>query len=1069
MKFKLRAVFFILTALSFVSNATCEPTTQETIVYYVTPNGSCPGNDTIVCHTLDDYARNSTKFFDHKENIQVLLLNGTHNLTVRLSLYNMSNLTMSVDNFTSLDPAMSPATIRCAHSDCKTIGISMEVSHVGVHIKNVKFENIPLNFDSNSQSDPVSTVNIILTAVVINGSETTGLLVTGIVGTKVNIQNSIISSNFEGALTVKAVTPTMENSELVVVVMQDCLISDNQNTHLNNPTTEFAFSNVTVENTDFVNNSGTGVRAYNSYIYFKGNVKFEENSAYHGGAIGLYQSYIFVTNGTTLTFINNNASDVGGAIFTLEESQTYDHSLVQMDDGSFETRCFLQFSERVDNESSKITFINNTAGRTGDHIYGSSLYSNCSLRKDTRMNVAIESDPGIFTFIPNLTKSHSAVSSDPKRICFCKDTNTIDCDEIYQTIDYFPGENFSINAVVVGNDFGMNEGHVHALCEDSDAVSANTQYIRYCTKLNYTVKSNEGNEVIALVPFVYNNPIGSYFEIPNLTDDIQLYKQHHLITKQFLNTPIFLNITLNICPDGFSLNTTTTKVCDCNLCKQGTGSNVTCELGNGTGKICRESNVWVIICADKTFVQSNCPYNYCRSESVCVDSNNTDEQCNNNRSGVLCGKCLEDFSLAIGSSNCIANEDNITLLLLVFFVFAGLILVLFIKLLDLTVARGSINGFVFYANIVWYSGQKLVPLEADCSIIVFLKAFIAWVNLDFGIEMHFFIGLDAYGKAWLQYIFPFYIWFLAAVIVIACHFSPRFTRLFGANATHVLATIFFLSYSKLLCTAISAFDVTPLQYNVLDCSQSCEDYQNSVWVWKVDPNLYLLSLEYVGLFAFSLFVFVFLWLPYTLLLLLNPCIQRVDRYRPLRWTRRLKPFLDTYFGPFKHHHTYWVGVLLLFRAVYLVLLKTLPDSVSDRAFLAAIAIAVAALLSIRSEGVYRKWYLTLLENSFLLNLIVVSVASIAFPRKECKSILFILSTGVAFVQFWVIVLVHFILELKRLKVCLWIETNCIRRRARRDYSDIDTTPTEHTELRPNPVVTNTSVYMDKTTTLSRSL
>ena len=46
-----------------------------------------------------------------------------------------------------------------------------------------------------------------------------------------------------------------------------------------------------------------------------------------------------------------------------------------------------------------------------------------------------------------------------------------------------------------------------------------------------------------------------------------------------------------------------------------------------------------------------------------------------------------------------------------------------------------------------------------------LAVFIAWLNLDLGIELVFFHGMDAYIQTWLQIAFPFYIWMIVGVII----------------------------------------------------------------------------------------------------------------------------------------------------------------------------------------------------------------------------------------------------------------------------------------------------------------
>ena len=65
---------------------------------------------------------------------------------------------------------------------------------------------------------------------------------------------------------------------------------------------------------------------------------------------------------------------------------------------------------------------------------------------------------------------------------------------------------------------------------------------------------------------------------------------------------------------------------------------------------------------------------------------------------------------------------------------------------------GTVNGLIFYANIV--AGNKAVFLPSGDSN--FLTVFVAWLNLDLGIETCFYDGMDAYARTWLQFVFPLY-------------------------------------------------------------------------------------------------------------------------------------------------------------------------------------------------------------------------------------------------------------------------------------------------------------------------
>ena len=141
--------------------------------------------------------------------------------------------------------------------------------------------------------------------------------------------------------------------------------------------------------------------------------------------------------------------------------------------------------------------------------------------------------------------------------------------------------------------------------------------------------------------------------------------------------------------------------------------------------------------------------------SVTTNSSDTNEtkgsidaQCNYNRSGLLCGKCQKGFSLVFGSSKCL-KCSNSYLSLLIAFPLAGVILVIFLLILKPIVAVGT-SGLIFHANILVFNRVQLFP-SGETNI---LTVFIAWVNLDLGIETCFFDGMDAYYKAWLQYAFP---------------------------------------------------------------------------------------------------------------------------------------------------------------------------------------------------------------------------------------------------------------------------------------------------------------------------
>ena len=249
----------------------------------------------------------------------------------------------------------------------------------------------------------------------------------------------------------------------------------------------------------------------------------------------------------------------------------------------------------------------------------------------------------------------------------------------------------------------------------------------------------------------------------------------------------------------------------------------------------------------------NCPLNYCKDEAVSFQLNASSAQCNYNHSGLLCGGCQPGLSLALRSAQCL-KCSNKYLALLIPFALVGVVLVFFIKLLDLTVSHGLINGLIFYANIIKPNEHIFLPPRNTNPLTIF----ISWLNLDLGIETCFFSGLTAYGKAWLQFVFPFYIWAIAGLIIASARYSIRVARITGYNSVPVLATLFLLSYAKLLRTII-----TVMSYTIVDYPQG------SKAVWSADGNIDYLGPKHVPLFVVALATLLFLWLPYTLLFLLG--------------------------------------------------------------------------------------------------------------------------------------------------------------------------------------------------------
>ena len=357
-----------------------------------------------------------------------------------------------------------------------------------------------------------------------------------------------------------------------------------------------------------------------------------------------------------------------------------------------------------------------------------------------------------------------------------------------------------------------------------------------------------------------------------------------------------------------------------------------------------------------------CPEEFCTQKNVNITLDKLDITCEGNRSGILCGKCNDKYSLLFGSSRC-GLCSNVYLALLLPLAAAGVALFVLLSFLRLTVATGMINSIIFYANIVQANKRILLPNSRRNILTVFL----AWMNLDLGFETCFYDGMDAYVQTWLQFAFPLYIWTLVSLIIIASRHSIILSKLIGHDPIAVLATLLLMSYTKILNIIIEVYSSVNLDYpgNV------------TVRVWLKDANIPYLESKHLLLTVVTSIVFVFFFIPYSLLLLVGYKLYHFSGKKYFHWLRRIKPFLDSYYAPYKIHTRYWTGFLLLARcALYVVFSYNSLGGATKSLLAINITLTAIVIVAWLSLLVYKNFYVNVIEAMVYLNLITLSNAAL---------------------------------------------------------------------------------------------
>ena len=740
--------------------------------------------------------------------------------------------------------------------------------------------------------------------------------------------------------------------------------------------------------------SGGGISLQQSNFEIKGSCNVSDNFAMRGGGIHAKSSTISVyQKGGKLQLIDNNAENGSGLyleinpklyllknhtegkvhrliiIFTGNHAH-YGGAVYVADDtntGAYlpNIECFIQTLAVYRFYEAKNTVNIHFSGNTAEHgsnMFGG-LLDRCvpsSFAEVYRHEVKNYYD-GV-SYLQHLSNIKlDSIASPPVRVCFCNNESEPDCSYQPPTIKVKKGEAFNVSLVAVDQvNHSVVANIISSLAQDGGfSEDQQTQMVgKNCTNLTFNVFSPSDSESINLFA---DGPCGSSeLSIRNL--DVH-----------------FLKCT---CPVGFQPNSGSVNRCEC-ICNSTLSPYIThCNI-NTTSIIRENTNAWITYINDTDppgyVIHPNCPFDYCQPQTINISidlnlPNGADAQCAYNRTRTLCGACQEHLSLSLGSSRCLPCPSHwpaVFVVILLAAIITGILLVIALLALNMTVAVGLINGFIFYANIMSASSAVFFPSSEPS----FPTVFVAWLNLDFGFDVCFFDGLDAYIKTWLQLAFPVYIISLVVVIVVVAEYSPKFAILIGRrDPVATLATLILLSYAKLVSITIKA-----LSFAVIDYPDGSQET-----VWLPDGNVKYFRGKHAALVIVAFFI-ILVGVPYTILLLLWQWIVRAPRWNIFKWTRntKLNAFIAAYHVPYNSRYRYWTGLLLLVRVILYIIASLTVSDKPQVSLLATIILIVGLYLFKGGMGVkmFKKSIIDIVETIVYFNLIALA----AFSQYEFKT------------------------------------------------------------------------------------
>ena len=708
-------------------------------------------------------------------------------------------------------------------------------------------------------------------------------------------------------------------------------------------------------------------------------ISFTNNAAERGGGLSLEAnaklyvlkydviSYYYIDTNTII--FTANKADYGGAVYVDDDTNSGTCA------SEPRTECFFQVLAIHNRESynslktQSIYFSHNYATMSGSTLYGG-LLDRCAVSQFAEVHTKYtaydykDRDGGI-AYFKNVTYYSStqrkevlvdtnlSISSDPVRVCLCINDEH-DCTH-QSHLKVKKGGTFTVSLVAVDQIGQLVNATIQTSLNSTGSGLAEGQLARkisaVCTDLTFNVVSPHNSENLTL--YTSDGPC----------------KDEDLSNKR-----IEIRFLPCSCPIGFQISGKIEINCTCDCHSKISLYTANCDSHSGSFVKKDQSRAWISYINDTNLtgylVYPNCPFDYCSlSTSPPVDfnqPNGADAQCAFHRSSLLCGSCQPGLSLSLGSSRCLPCPSYWPALLIaitIAAILAGVALVTLLLVLNMTVAVGTLNGLIFYANVVYANKSILLPFQETN----FITVFISWLNLELGIDTCYFPEMDTYTKTWLQLAFPAYVILLVVLVIIISSYSSKFSNLIGKkDPVATLATLILLSYAKLIEICFKSLSVGTITY----------PDGSSEMLWLPDATVRYFSGKHIPLFIAAVLILL-VGLVYTALLFSWQWLLYLPRWRIFRWSRnpKIQTFIETYHTPYTPKHRYWTGLLLIVRIV-LYLVSAANASNDPTVALTAISFTLCCIVILRNfigSRMYRKWPVDVLETFFCLNILSFAI------------------------------------------------------------------------------------------------
>ena len=763
-------------------------------------------------------------------------------------------------------------------------------------------------------------------------------------------------------------------------------------------------------NSQFLKNTAAALCVSDTGANFTDQAVFIGNVGFNGGALfmaGL--SWLGLTYGVQIEFINNTAFESGGAIY-------YEFpGAVAMDTTKW---CFIRYSEfgNVHDQLSQwnvnVSFHGNSALNAGSAVYISNT-EGCDWPNDT-MTLFPQHDnnkPSKFLFTGNQSNAADSIkmiSSAPINMTLLSDNKEISTNpEGFKYIRVMPGQNLDLTIMVYDQQQQPVKTFLSIKCSLVNKYQQQKFFGDIClsgSAYDYGIVGNVRMlpSNIQLMNFALNGP-----RYPRDEHFVLIFTT---VESAAVTIPLMIGFT--DCKPGY-LYTEKTNTCECYDSDKDGNLFICYRDSMITAVPCLLNNYWYGHI--QTFENRTVPiYHRCLPGRCSTDQSNTscggsemyytinrNYSCSNGLTGPLCSTCPQNLSLtynAYGCSKCtIAQKLLLVLLILLECVFVVAAVVVFLKF-NVKVSTASVYGLIYFYSVLPFllPGNLPDPLEIAILFIVDLASLeFDWLQFT---RFCLFDEASAIHYEVLHFVYPVIVTLLVILLIkIDQYCLRRFSFFSGFAAVQALCILLLMCYTAISVTSLRT--VLPLIYQNAVPLEPDTTIPHHVFA---DPNVVYFDLHlHLPYWILAMLVLVVLVLPFAILMISAQWIMKI----PCVSLAKIKPILDEYQNCFKDSCRWFAGVYLLARPL-LFMITALAQTPATTSYLQQI-FCISLLVMVATVQPYRKRFHNLLDTFLLSDLTVVSFTA----RTSTVQQIFILHPIIQFVIVSVLSLAPFLFML----------------------------------------------------------